>query len=268
MSIRTSKRFTLVRMGEHGPVIRWGPVCFIIAGGLLAFLIAELVQFFVFQTPLRLGLLSAMFTVHLAYLTTALEFQRQNLNANKTRFRFNLTYLFVMTLLAAVFFGSITNEHRVSQRGFQRNDEIRVELDKIIQGGNVYFGAQNGKRISCEITRPDFSDGDLAKLIVEATHRDSKVCEITMLVLEKTAITNDGLQILSACPKLEFLALPMSIALTDPTLETLATCKKLNYLNFNQKKISDAQFDQLSKQLPDTKINGVSYRERQSALQK
>lgn len=268
MNTRTSKSFILVRMGEHGPVIRWGPVCFIFAGGLLAFLIAELVPYLVFQAPLQLGIISAMFTVHLAYLATAVEFQRQNLGQGKTRFRFNLTYLFVMTLLAAVFFGSITNEHRTTQRGFQRNEEIKAELAKLVQGGNIYFGAQNGKRISCEITRQDFSDEDLSKLVVGATNSDSKVCELTILVLEKTAITNDGLQVLSACPKLEFLALPSSIALTDATLKTISTCKKLNYLSFDQKKISDSQFDQLSKQLPDTKINGLNYRERQSALQK
>lgn len=266
--MRASQHFNLVRMGEHGPVIRWGQVCFIVTGGLFAFLIAELIPYVFFQTPLRLGIFSAMFAVHLAYLATVVELQRQNLNASKSRFRFNLTYLFIMTLLAAVFFGSVTNEHRAIQRGFLRNDELRVALEKLIQGGSVYFGAEHGKRISCEILRQDFSDDDLAKLVAATTGFDSKVCELTMLVLEKAAITNDGLQVLSDCPKLEFLALSTSIALDDAAIEAIATCKKLRYLTFDQSKISVAQFEQLSKQLPETKINGISYRERQSAVRK
>lgn len=264
---RTSTRFTLVRMGEHGPAIRWGAVTLLAGMYLFAYLIVQTILYVVLQAPFRMGIVSAVFAVHIAFLVTVVEFQRQNLNASKSIFRFNLAYLFAMTLLAALFFGSITSEVRATQRGFERNSSLKAELDKLIRGGNVYFGAQNGKRISCEITRPDFSDRDLAVLIAAATSTDSEVCELTLLVLEKTAVTDDGLQVLSACSKLEFLALPASIALTDATLEVISTCRELNYLSFDKKKISEAQFDQLSKRLPETKINGVSYRERQSAKQ-
>ncbi|MDX1929880.1 MAG: hypothetical protein SFV81_25360 [Pirellulaceae bacterium] len=264
---RTPTSFTWVRMGEHGPAIRWGAVTLLVGSYLFAYLIVQTILYVVLQVPFRMGIVSAVFAVHLGFLVTVVEYQRQNLNASKSIFRFNLAYLFAMTLLAALFFGSITSEVRATQRGLQRNSILKAELDKLIRGGNVYFGEQNGKRISCEITRPDFSDNDLADLIAAATNTDSKVCELTMLVLEKTAVTNEGLHVLSVCSKLEFLSLPASIALTDATLETISTCKELNYLSFDQKKISEAQFDQLSKRLPDTKINGVSYRDRQSAKQ-
>lgn len=260
-------RFTWVRMGDNGPVIRWGPVGLVIAGNLLCYLIAQAILYLVLQVPFRLGIVSAVFSVNLAFLATVIELQRQNLKNSKFTFRFDLTYLFVVKLLAAMFFGSITAEVRASQRGFQRNLEIKTELEKLIGGGDIYLGGQNGKQITCLVKRKDFSDSDLANLIQASRGVDSGVCEITMLAIEDTAVSDSGLKELSACPKLEILALP-PILLSDATLETLSTFRNLNYLTFDQKKITESQLNRLSEKLPNTKINGISYRDKQADSRK
>jgi hypothetical protein len=260
-------RFTWVRIDERGPAVRWGRVSMFVGGVLLVNLVAQTVLYLTLQVPFRLGIVSALLSVQLAFLATVIELQRQNLKPGKSGVRFDLTYLFVATLLAAMFFGSVTAEIRASQRGFQRNNEIKTELEKLIGGGNVYLSGHNGKRITCEITRKDFSDSELADLIEASRDSDSSVCEITMLVLEATAVTDSGIQKLSACQELEYLALP-PIALSDATLEKLTQCRKLKYLILNQKKLTESQLNQLYEKLPNTKINGVSHQERQAAKQK
>lgn len=262
-----NNRFIWVRMGDKGPVIRWVPVVLMIGGNFLFYLIAQAILYFVLQVPFRLGIVSAVFSVNLAFLATVIELQRQNLKNSKSSFRFDLTYLFFVTLLVAVFFGSITAEIRASQLGFQRNLEIKTVLEKLIDGGDVYLGEQNGKRITCHVRRKDFSDSDLANLIQATRGVDSGVCEITMLAIEDTAVSDSGLKVLSACTKLEILALP-PISFSDATLETLSACRNLNYLTFDQKKITETQLNWLSEKLPNTKINGMTYREKQSAGRK
>ncbi len=263
----TPIRFTWVYMGERGPRIRWVPVGILAVGCLLGYLLAQTILHLTLQAPFRFGIVSATFAVHVAFFATLIEVQRQNLNKSKFVFRFNITYLFVITLLAAIFFGSITAEIRASQKGFQQNLAIKAELEKLIGGGSVYLGEQGGKRITCQITRSDFSDRDLEDLIIASRGIDSADSEITMLVLEATAVTDKGLQALPVCKKLEFLALP-PIPLSDQTIESLASCRKLKFLSGDQKKLTASQLNQLYERLPDTKINGVSYREMQAANRK
>ncbi len=260
-------RFPWVRMGDQGPVICWGPVSMLAGGTLIGYLIAQTFLCLYLDVPFRLGMLSALFSAQLAFFATLVELQRQNLKPGKSAFRFNLTYLFILTLLIAVFFASIMSDFRTSQRGFERNEVVKAELEKLMGGGNVYMGAPNGKRITCEVTRKDFSDSDLRSLIKASRGIDSDVSELIMLVLESTAVTENGLQSISTCKKLEILALP-AITLSDATLESLAKCKNLKFLTLDQKKLSAAQIDLLSEKLPNTKINGVSYREKQAATKK
>ncbi len=255
------KPFNWVRLSASGPVVRWGRISMFASVILLGHLLAQTILNLTLLVPFRFGIVSALLAAQLGFLATVVELQRQSLKPGKSVFRCDLTYLFVITLLAALFIGSLTAEIRASQRGFQRNQEIKVQLEALIDGGSVYLSGQNGQRITCLITRQDFSDGELATLIESSSGIDSGVCEITMLVLEATTVTDTGLQKLSACPKLENLALP-PIALSDATLEKLASCHNLKYLMLDQKKLTQSQLNQLFEKLPNTKINGISHRDR------
>ena len=262
-----AKHFTWILLDERGSTVRWGRVCTFAGVLILGNLFAQAILNVTLQVPFRLGIILAVLSAQLAYLATVVELQRQYLKAGKSVFRFDLTYLFVSTLLAALFIASLVAEIGASRRGMQRNNEIKAQLEKLIDGGSVYLSGQAGKRISCVITRPDFSDAELIDLIEFSRGSDLGVSEITMLVLDVTAVTDNGLQSLSACPKLETIALP-PIALSDATLEKLAACSKLRYLTLDQKKLTETQLNQLVEKLAKTKINGVSQHERQAIKRK
>lgn len=253
-------QFTFIQVTQGVPTIRWLRVAMFIVAGVASYLLAQTVLYLVLQVPFRLGIISAMLFVHLAVFSTAVELQRQSILAGKWVFRFDLRYLLLVTLFIALFLSSIVAEVQASQRSMQRNSELTKLLEDQIAGGVVSIGGQHGRQISCVVTRTDFSDNDLSKLIASTTN-EAGVCEITMLQLEATAVTDVGLQQLAGCSNLEFVSLP-AISLSDTTFEVLASCRKLNHLLFDTRKQDPTQIIGLSVRLPNTRINGVLRSER------
>jgi hypothetical protein len=253
-------QFFWIQSEDGSPRIRWGRVILLSASALLANALAQLLIFAVFQVPFRFGLVSAVTVAQLGFFATAIELQRQRLVSGKFVFRFNLTFLFVATLFAALFIGSVAAEIRYSQRAFQRNKEIEAQLQQLIGAGDVTIGALNGNRISCRVTRPTFSDDDFA-LLVELTQCDqSGISEITMLQIENTSVTEIGIQKLVACKKLEFLALP-TIKLSDSAVNAIASCRNLKHISIGQRALTEEQRSGLYKKLPNVRINGMNFQD-------
>jgi hypothetical protein len=132
---------------DNTPKIRWGIVILLSASVLIANALAQLALYLALQVPFRFGLISAVTSVQLGVFAMTIELQRQKLLVGKYVFRFNLTTLFVATLFASLFIGSIAAELRRSQRGFQKNEEVKAQLEPLIGTGDISIGALNGKRI-------------------------------------------------------------------------------------------------------------------------
>jgi hypothetical protein len=252
------------RLDEDGTLkLRWGVVMLLSAGVLLGNALGQFVLYVALQVPFRFGIVSAMTSVQLGLFAIAIELQRQKLLVGKYVFRFNLTTLFLLTLFASLFVGAVVAEQRHSQRGIERNKEVTAQLEQLIGAGNISIGALNGKRISCLVTNPAFSDAEL-ELLISATKFDQfGISEITMLQLENTSITEVGIRKLVDCKKLEFLALPQ-VKLSDSAIEAIALCQNLEYISIGQRSLTQEQANHLYEKLPYVKINGLSHEENAS----
>lgn len=262
--VENKKQFVWLQLNDKGePSLRKMNVLLVLLLPLGGFLASQAVLSFVFDSPFRPWIACAFCSGYLVFFFTLIELRKQNFLREKSSFRFNLRYLFFVTTLGAVFFGSITAQVRDTQLGFRISEEVKSRVQARIDGVDVYIGGVRGKNISCVVNRASFSDGELKELIELTSGSDSHNCELVMLVLEGTQVSDDGLKQLSECRKLENLALP-AIALSDDTIARIAECRSLKFLTFAEKKTKEQQRNQLYQKLPDAKINGRTYSERQS----
>lgn len=262
------QRFSWVRLNDRGhPTVRNWNVFLVVLGPLGGFLAAQGVLPFVFDTPFRPWIACAFCSAYLLFILTLIELQRQNLLRDRSSLRFDLKYLFLLTFLAAAFVGSIAAQIRDTQLGFRISEQVKSRIQERIDGVDVYIGSERGRNISCVVKRTSFSDDELKELIEITRDSDTQACELTMLVLEGTQVSDDGLKQLSECRKLENLSLP-SIALSDDTLARIEECRSLKYLTFAEQKVAERQRNLLYQKLPNTKINGRTLSERQSVQDK
>ncbi|MFO0943207.1 MAG: hypothetical protein U0930_20930 [Pirellulales bacterium] len=263
--LKKTKQFGWVRLNDKGePSLRKLNVSFVVLVPLCVFLASQVVLSFFFDTPFRPWIVSAFFSGYLFFVSTLIELQRQNFLREKPSFRFDLRYLFLATVLAAVFFGSITAQIRDTQLGFRISEEVKTRIQGRINGVDVFIGGERGKKISCLVNRSSFSDHELKELLELTSSSDAQTCELVHLVLEGTQVSDDGVRELSVCRKLEFLALP-SIALSDATIVRIGELQSLKYLTFDENKTAEQQRTQIYQKLPNTTINGRTYLERKSA---
>ena len=100
-----------------------------------------------------------------AYIVVIVDLQRQRLLHGNWRFRFSLQTIFLLTASASAFFALLTHAVRENQRLFAENQTIKEQLESLMQGGTAWIGTPGGSGITCQMTRPSFSDDDLASLI-------------------------------------------------------------------------------------------------------
>ena len=116
--------------------------------------------------------------------------------------------------------------------------------------------------MSCDITRASFDDDDLRKLIQLASERTPGISQVSFLNLEKTSVTDAGLQSVHLGPHLTHLFLP-SIKLSNESIDSLVACRKLKYLSLDESKLTTEQVMNLRRSLPELILNGKRWKERQ-----
>lgn len=119
------------------------------------------------------------------------------------------------------------------------------------------FGADviDGGDITCQVTRPDFNDADLAQVINLASRRGSGDCELRYLYLSGTSVSDVGGCKLVGCRKLTMLEIP-SMPLSDEAIGTIAQCRRLEFLLLDERRLTAKQLARLRAALPNVKLNG------------
>jgi len=222
------------------PCVRWGRITAFVGTvfgvNALSMFLLSLVLGVRFQLP-RLFLMSCGAVV---FLTIAVELQRQRVLTGEWRFRLSISTGLILMILAACIFAVLGNEIRVNQRGHAANLALKTKLEELIDGGNAYISTVEGTGVSCDVSRASFSDDDLRELVQLACERTPGISQISLLNLEKTSVTDAGLQAVRLCPHLTHLFLP-AFRLSNESIASIVTCPKLKYLSLDESKLTSEQ---------------------------
>lgn len=160
-----------------------------------------------------------------------------------------------------MFFGFVTSAHRENQRAFAVNVELTKELEAVVQGGRISISMPGGRRIACQVTRSSFSDDDLARVIGLASQGGTRICELEMLFMGGTNVTNAGICQLAGCEKLVAVELP-SIDLSAAAIDSLSNCHRLELVVIDERRLNADQLNHLRQALPHIRLNGRTWAQR------
>lgn len=256
-----AKELAWVRNVNGQPRVRWGRVAVVMLALIGGTLSARAIWGQYAYTPeavLSAALPTAAFS---AYLVLLVELQSQRVRTGKWSFAFSIRAVLLWTAIASILLALTMSAVRHRQRGLAESQRIKGELEAVIDGGQVFCSMLWGEDIFCHVTRPTFSDKDLAAVIRLASHGDTVPCELTLLTLSVTSVTNDGVCQLAACRKLTLLALP-ALDLSPEAISALANCSRLEYLYIDERPLTERQIDQLRKALPSVRLNNKSWAQR------
>ncbi len=243
------------------PCVRWGRVAgyigMVVGVNALAML---LISWFI-GTRFNWPLVFAISCGAIASFTVVLELQRQRVLTGEWRFRLSIISCLILMLIAACFFAIIGNIIRANQLGHAANLTLKTKLEELIDGGNAYISTIEGTGVSCDVSRTSFSDNDLHRLIQLASERTPGISQIMLLNLEKTSVTDAGLQAVQLCPHLTHLFLP-AFQLSNESIASLVSCRNLKYLSLDESKLTSEQVAELSKTLPKLILNGKRWSDR------
>ena len=243
------------------PCVQWGRVAayigIVVGANAMAMFMLSLVIGVRFKLPLLFVLSCGTFV----YMTLAVELQRQRVLTGERRLRLSISTGLILMILAACFFAVIGNEIRTNQRGHTSNLALKNKLEELIDGGNAYVSTIEGTGVSCDVLRASFSDDELQKLIQLTSERTPGISQITLLNLEKTSVTDAGLQVVQLCPHLTCLFLP-ALRLSNESIKSLVSCSKLKYLTLDESKLTSDQLAALRKSLPKLMLNGKQWKDR------
>ncbi|HEV3339821.1 MAG TPA: hypothetical protein VG125_05675, partial [Pirellulales bacterium] len=185
----------------------------------------------------------------------------QRLRSGQWRFRFGLGALLIATAVAAAFFALTASAFRQTQQSFAESQTLKNELEAVLRTGTVSISMPGGRGITCQVTRPTFSDDDLGRIIRLASSGGTRTCELTTLFLAGTGVTNAGVCRLAACEKLVFVELP-PLNLSDEAVDALAKCRRLEFLLIDERRLSAAQIARLRQLVPRLRLNGRTWAQR------
>jgi hypothetical protein len=261
---RKSTDLTWVRDLDGRPRVRWGRVLAFIAGVAAIDSLATLVVARLTDMPFNGAAVLAPLCGAAAFLVLAVELQRQRVRYGQWRFRFGMSALLLLTAVAALFFAVATGSLRESRRLLAENGILKDELEAVMEGGTASISMPGGRGITCQVTRPGFSDADLARIIDLASRGGTRPCELSTLFLGKTSITDAGVCQLAVCEKLVLVELP-PLNLSDEAIDVLSQCRRLEFLLIDERRLRAAQIDRLRGFLPRLRLNGRTWKERQRA---
>ena len=244
------------------PIVRWSRVAafvgIVVGSNALAMLLLSLV----IGIPFKLSLVFVMSCGAIVVLTIAVELQRQQVLTGRWRYRLSISTGLILMIEAACFFAVVGNEIRANQQGHAANQVLKTKLEELINGGNAYISAVDGTGVSCDVARASFDDDDLRKLVQLASERTPGISQVSFLNLEKTSVTDAGVQVVHLCPHLTHLFLP-AVQLSNESIACLVACQKLKYLSLDESKLTSEQVTELKRNLPNLILNGKRWRERQ-----
>lgn len=213
------------------------------------------------EVPIDTTFMLATMCVVAAYLVVVIELQRRRLQYGSWKLHLSLRTLLLLTALAAAFFAVVSRATRENQRLMAVNVELQKQLEAVLQGGTVAIGMPGGARITCQATRASFSDDDLAKVIALASEGGTRPCELSMLFLSGTSVTNAGVRQLAACDKLVLIDLP-PLNLDTAALDALVKCRRLEFIIIDERRLTREQGSRLREALPKVRLNGRTWAER------
>jgi hypothetical protein len=256
------KSLTLVRDVAGQVRVRWGRITRFLGYFAVGIFLATAIcgRF----ASMRVSMASAALPLCLvaAYLVLVVDVQTQRLRSGHWGFRFSKRAIMLWTAITAVFLALTTAAVRDNQRGHAESERLTKELEAVVNGGSVAIGGVWGRNIFCHVTRPTFSDDDLARIIELASHGGTRPCELSNLTLAGTSITSVGVCKLAACEKLLFLELG-PIVLSDDAIDSIAKCRRLETLWIDERRLLTAeQMDRLRNALPDVTLNGRIWAKR------
>ena len=195
------------------------------------------------------------------YFVIVVELQLQRLRYGTWRFRYSLRSVLLLTAIAAAFFAVASYGFREQQREFVFNAELKKDLETVIQGGTVSISNPGGRGILCQVTRSNFSDDDLAKVIELASSGSTHTCELEDLLLGATSITNAGICQLADCRKLVVVELP-PIDLSAAAIDSLSKCRRLEIVVIDERRLNAEHLTHLRDALPHIMLNGKTWAQR------
>lgn len=247
------------------PQIRWRRVVVVLLAVLACCSAASLAMSWFTGLPFRWTSTLMFVCGWTAYLVLAVELQRQRVLAGRWRFRISLGALLVMMGIGCAFFALAGGELRQNERWQAANRKLTADLEAVMRGGRANVGGLDGSYITCQATRPDFDDDDLARLIELASHGESGKCELAYLFLGGTKISPAGVRRLAGCKKLELLDIP-SMPLDDAAIDAIAGCKALQFLLLDEGQLTEPQLARLKQALPKVRLNGTKRSARKPVL--
>jgi hypothetical protein len=255
------KELIWVRDVDGRPQIRWGRVVVTLLVVLACCSATGLAMSWFTGLPFRWTSTLMFLCGWTAYLVLAAELQRQRVLAGRWRFRISLGALLVMIGIACAFFALAGGELRQNNRWHAANLKLTADLEAVMRGGRATVSGLDGSNITCQATRPDFDDDDLARVIELASHGESGKCELAYLFLGGTKISPAGVRQLSGCKKLELLNIP-SMPLDDAAIDAIAGCKRLQFLLLDEGQLTQPQLARLQQALPKVQLNGKTWATR------
>ena len=259
MNNKADTQLLWVAIEDGKPRVRWARV-FIGIGAYVGFqAFVMLMISLLFGVSFKLPLVFLVSCGVFAYITIAVELQRQRVITKEWRFRLGIKSFLILMIIAACFFAIIGNEIRATNFGHAANLVLRKRLEDVIDGGNAYISTVEGTGVSCDVSRTSFSDHDLEQLVLLASDRTPGTSQITLLNIEKTSVTDSGLRVVRFCPHLTHLSLP-AISLSDETIAGIVKCRKLQYLTLDESKLTLTQLDFLKKSQPRLILNGKRWK--------
>ena len=243
------------------PRVRWWRIVAVMASIFVCAFIGAAIAGRLTETSTSVVMLLAPLCVAGVYFVIVVELQLQRLRYATWRFRYSLRSILLLTAIAAVFFALASYGFRADQREFAFNAELKKDLEALIQGGTVSISNPGGRGILCQVTRSNFSDDDLARVIDLASSGITHTCELEDLLLGGTSITNAGICQLADCHKLVVVELP-PIDLSAAAIDALSKCRRLKVVVIDERRLQQDQLDDLRASLPHIMLNGKTWAQR------
>jgi hypothetical protein len=241
-------------LGGGRTAIHWRQVLLFLGTLTLGTCLALLGTSYLFDAEIQWVMVLPQFAASMIYLIVAIEMQRQRIIVGKWAWRFSLAGMLWVTLFVAALLGIALNIAQTTQREFASGQKAIDSIEAITRSGSTYSQSRGG-RFVVMVTRSDFDDTDLAKVIEAATIDGESSCRIISLVIWGTAVTDQGLARLDKCSQLEVLSTSVG-PFSDATQSRLAGLRKLKDITLDESKFTGEELGELRVKIPHARING------------
>lgn len=249
------KEFGFVRdLGDGKAAVRWSRIVLFVGILTLGSGVALLGISYIFDVESQWKMVLPQIAAAMICLVIAVEIQKQRIVVGRWSWRFSLAGMLWITLFVAVLLALAINIAQSTQREFAFGKKVVESIKAITQSGETYSQSRGG-RFVVVVTRSDFSDEDLAKVIRVATSEGDSNCQIISMVIWGTSVTEQGLAQLESCPQLEVLSTSAG-PFSESTRSRLAGLRRLRDITLDKTKFTVDDLEQLRSSIPHARVNG------------